>query len=81
MKILEESNVIIKLHKVSEKMPTQKGIRQGNTISVEVFKNLEWEEAGIQINEEYLNYLRFGDDIILMNYSRLFWSCTEKFRK
>ena len=28
----------------------------------EVFKNLEWEEAGIQINGEYLNNLKFADD-------------------
>ena len=35
--------------------------------SVEVFKNLKWEEAGIKISEEYKTNLRFADDMVLMN--------------
>ena len=60
--IYKESTATIKLHKVSEKIPIKKGIRQGDTISLklftavleEKFKNLEWEEAGIQIYREYI---------------------------
>ena len=44
---------------ISDKIPIQKGFRQGNTISpklfLEVFKNLEQEKFGIQINGEYPN--------------------------
>lgn len=75
MKILEdiyrESTATIKLHKVSEKMLIKKGVRQGDTTSPklytavieEVFQNLEWEKARIKINREYLNNLRFADDV------------------
>ena len=56
--IYKESIATIKLHKVSDKTPIQKGVRQGDTISAklfmalleEVFKKLEWEESGIQMN-------------------------------
>ena len=30
---------------------------------------MDWKETGIQINGEYLNNLRFADDIVLMNES------------
>ena len=33
----------------------------------EVFNILEWEEGGIQIIGEYLNILKFADDIVLMS--------------
>ena len=59
------------LHKVSNEISIQKKVRQGETIFPKVFtvvlekalKNLDWEEAGIQINGEYLNDFRFADDI------------------
>ena len=34
-----------------------------------VFKILKWEEAGIKINGEYLNSLRFANDDVLMSKS------------
>jgi len=30
-----------------------------------VFQNLNWDEVGIKNNGEYLNHLRFADDIVL----------------
>ena len=71
------STAVIKLHKDSKKIPIEKGVRQGDTISPklftaclkEVFKNLEWENVGININGEYLNNLRFADDIVLFSES------------
>ncbi|KAK8769019.1 hypothetical protein V5799_014511 [Amblyomma americanum] len=35
----------------------------------EVFRGLNWELLGIRINEEYLNNLRFADDIALLSHS------------
>ena len=59
--IFKESNAIIKLHKVSEKIPIQKGARHSDTISPklsitvlgEIFKNLDWKETRIQINGKF----------------------------
>jgi len=31
-----------------------------------VFQNLNWNEVGININDEYLHHLRFADDIVLL---------------
>ncbi|KAK8765934.1 hypothetical protein V5799_007282 [Amblyomma americanum] len=35
----------------------------------EVFRGLNWEQLGIRINGEYLNNLRFADDIALLSHS------------
>ena len=74
MKIFEvykESTATMKLHKAINNIPIQERVRQGDTISPKlhggfrgIFKNLEWEEARIQINGEYLDNLRFADDIV-----------------
>ena len=79
VKILEdiyfESIATRKIHMVSGKIPMQKGVRQGNSISPklvtleEVFKNLELEKSGIEIHGEYFNSLRFANDIVLMSES------------
>ena len=75
--INKESIATIKRYKFGEKIPIQKGVRQDDAIFPklftvvleEVFKNLEWEAAGIQINGENLNNLKFADDIVLMRES------------
>ena len=74
--IYKESTATIKLHKVSNKISIQIGVRQGNTISPklfaaileEVFKNLDKEKSGIKINGEYFD-LSFANDIVLMSQS------------
>ena len=48
-------------------------MRQGDTISPKlftacleyVFKELEWEDYGVNINGEKLNHLKFADDLVL----------------
>ena len=57
-----DSTVIIKLHEVSNKIPKQIGVRQGDIllklfteVLEEVFKNLNYETKVIQINGEFLN--------------------------
>ncbi|WP_265430092.1 RNA-directed DNA polymerase, partial [Klebsiella pneumoniae] len=65
------------LHKKSEKFPTKKSVRQGDTISPKlftaclegIFRKLDWENAGLRINGENLNHLRFADDIVLLSES------------
>ncbi len=51
----------------------EKGVRQGdplspnlfNCILEEIFHNLKWANKGLKINGEYLNNLRYADDIII----------------
>lgn len=68
--------------------PIQSCVRQGDTISSKlfilpfegVFKQLDWDRMGININGTYLNHLRFADNIMLIvsdvdevNQMRLDW--------
>ena len=73
--IYKESTATIKLHKVSDRIPLLKGVKKDDTISLKLlmaalekaYKNLEWEESEIHINGEYLNNLKFVDDIVIMS--------------
>lgn len=59
----------------TDKIKVNRGIRQGDTISPKlftlalenVFKTLQWETKGINIDGSYLHHLRFADDIVLIS--------------
>ncbi len=82
IKVLEDiyrhSTETTKLHKKNTRIPIRKVVRQGDTISPklftacldEIFKKLEWDDMGLKIDGEYLNNLRFVDDIVLLSNSR-----------
>ena len=71
--ICTDSYVTVYLHKESEKINIKRGVRQGDTITPKlftstlesIFRRLNWENKGLKIDEEYLNHLRFADDIFL----------------
>ena len=74
-KIYSQSSATVPLNKGEAKIKICKGVRQGDTISPklftavleEIFKKLDWETKGLNINGEYLNHLRFADDIVLIS--------------
>lgn len=57
------------------KIKVNRGVRQGDTVSPKlftlalenVFKSLQWEMKGVNIDGSYLSHLRFADDIVLMS--------------
>ncbi|XP_042860599.1 uncharacterized protein LOC122246229 [Penaeus japonicus] len=73
--IYENSTSVIRLHEDPDLFQIEKGVRQGDTISPklftatpeEIFKQLIWEEKGIRIDGEYLNRLRFTNDMVLIS--------------
>ncbi len=56
-----------------EPFDIKRGMRQGDPVSLllfncaEIFRNLDWENKGIKINGEYLNNLRFADDVVVIS--------------
>ena len=78
VEIIEQMYTELKSRITTDVMGTlfkiQRGVRQGDPLSPilfnsaleEVFKNLNWEKKGININGEYLNNLRFADDVTLV---------------
>ena len=40
-----------------------------NVVLQEIFKKLNWDEKGTRIDDEFINHLRFVDDIILLAFS------------
>src|SRR6202012_1936086 len=76
--VYKNATSCVKLHKSTDKFKIGRGVRQGDTISPKlfttslesVFKKLEWNEMGININGNFLNHLRFADDTILIAADR-----------
>lgn len=70
----------VRLEKTGRQFPIERGVRQGDPISPKlftavlenIFRNINWEKNGININGENLNHLRFADDLVL------FSECPEK---
>ena len=75
--IYTDSSVTVHLHKKSEKIRINRGVRQGDTISPKlftatvesIFRRLNWENKGVKIDGEFLSNLRFADDIFLCTES------------
>lgn len=73
MSIYTNSKARIRLETIGNEFPVNKGIRQGDPLSPKlfsaalesIFRTLNWEEAGININGTRLNHLRFADDLVL----------------
>lgn len=71
--IYTNSTVTVHLQKETEKIKIKRGVRQGDTISPKlftatlesIFRKLNWETKGLKIDGEYLNHLRFADDIVI----------------
>ena len=61
--------------KKTDRFEIQRGVRQGDTISPKLFttlleymfKNIDLEGLGINIDEKNPNHLRFADDIVLIS--------------
>lgn len=60
---------------VTRKIPMKRGVRQGDTISPklftlaleDVFKTVNWDRKGIKIDGNFLNHLRYADDIVIFS--------------
>ncbi|GBP91608.1 LINE-1 retrotransposable element ORF2 protein [Eumeta japonica] len=72
--IYSRSTAIIELEKKSTPFRVEKGVRQGDPLSPKlfsavlesVFRRLNWEHLGINIDGHLLSHLRFADDIVLL---------------
>ncbi|XP_068231875.1 uncharacterized protein [Palaemon carinicauda] len=74
VKRLAVNTAILKLHNGSENILIDKGARQEDTITPKFctdFKNSDWENVGIYINGEYLDNMKFTDDIVPFSESRV----------
>lgn len=72
--IYSNSKAKVQLEKLGEEFPVNRGVRQGDPLSPklfsavleEIFRNLNWEQLGLNIYGTRLNHLRFADDIVLL---------------
>uniref|UniRef100_A0A7I4YFB8 Reverse transcriptase domain-containing protein n=1 Tax=Haemonchus contortus TaxID=6289 RepID=A0A7I4YFB8_HAECO len=61
------------------RVPIENGVRQGDTISLELFTTalnhamlqLDWDDKGINIDCKKISNLRFADDIVLISQNRV----------
>ena len=64
----------IRLHKDSNKINIDRGVRQRGTVSPKllnaalegIFRRLDWDRKEININGDHLSHLCFADDIVLI---------------
>ncbi|GBP80410.1 Retrovirus-related Pol polyprotein from type-2 retrotransposable element R2DM; Endonuclease [Eumeta japonica] len=72
-KIYVHSQASIQLETLGKDFPIKRGVRQGDSLSPKlfsavlenIFRNLNWEGFGLNINGSRLNHLRFADDLVL----------------
>ncbi|CAH2096957.1 unnamed protein product [Euphydryas editha] len=73
--IYSKSTARVRLETTGEEFPIERGVRQGDPISPKlfsaaleiIFRNLQWDHEGLNINGVKLNHLRFADDLILFS--------------
>lgn len=73
--IYRNATANVKLQETTNKFKINRGVRQGDTISPKLFTNLleymfrsvDLENVGLNINGESLTHLRFADDIVLIS--------------
>lgn len=73
--IYQKSTAQIKLETTGDEFPIERGVRQGDPISPKlfsavletIFRRLDWDNFGINVNGEKLSHLRFADDLILFS--------------
>ena len=64
----------IRLHKYNNKINIDRGVRKGNTVSPKlfnaalegIFRRLDWDRKGININGDHLSHLCFADNTVLI---------------
>ena len=72
--LYHDATMTVRVFGGTDPINLRRGVRQGDTISPkiftaaleDIFKTLEWEAKGVNINGEQLNNLRFADDIVLL---------------
>lgn len=72
--IYENSTSKVKLETRGDPIKIERGVRQGDPLSPKlfiavlenIFRNLDWTQKGIKIDNQRFNHLRFADDIVLM---------------
>ncbi|CAG4915287.1 unnamed protein product [Colias eurytheme] len=73
--IYKESTAKIQTERKGEAFKIKKGVRQGDPLSPKlfssvlehIFRKINWDEYGINVNGKKLNHLRFADDLILLS--------------
>lgn len=76
--VYANSTANIKLEREEKEIKINRGVRQGDPLSPklftavleDIFRKLDWENYGLNINGEKLSHLRFADDIILFAESK-----------
>lgn len=71
--VYKNSSACIQLEKKGDSFKIQKGVRQGDPLSPKlfssvlemIFRSLDWENLGLNIDGRTLTHLRFADDIVL----------------
>lgn len=72
--IYDMATLTVKLHTQTNPIKMKKGVRQGDTISPklftlcleDIFKKLNWDDKGINVNGRKINHLTFADDVLLI---------------